>query len=190
MRYILPLLFITLISASTSINVNNTKENAFDEINSLQSNCNAFIRKKLAPFYPLMKKIQDFFGEGKILQLVEMADINIKNITDEDKKLLKKYDKYVKKHDEIDFGKLLFLLSNIEEDSIKRERVSAIDNIRDDVFKNKRCRKDYEIIRDLYKQLNKFYEEIKSDYEQIKNLYTKYSMQEEYKRIFEKPLKL
>jgi len=48
MRYILPLLLITLISASTSITVNNTKEiNIVDEFNSLHLNCSTFIRKKL-----------------------------------------------------------------------------------------------------------------------------------------------
>ena len=75
MRSILPILFIALISASISININDTKENNYDEINSLQSNCSNFISKKLVAFYPLMKKVQYFFGEGKLSQLVVMAEV-------------------------------------------------------------------------------------------------------------------
>jgi len=189
MKSILPLLLIALISASTSINVNSTKENNYDEINSLQSNCSTFIRKKLVGLFPLIKKVQYFFGEGKLLQLVMMADVIINDLTEKDKQLLKKFDKLVKTSETNEIDKIGDLLEKykINENSYKNERVSAIDNIRDDVFKNKLCRKDYEIIRDVYKQINKYYKEIKSYYEEIKNLYTKYSKQEDYKRLLEMP---
>ena len=104
--------------------------------------------------------------------------------------LLKKFDKLVKKSEAIEIEKFGYLLEKykINEDSIKQE--SSIDNIRDDALEKNLCREDYEILKDLYKQINKCYEEIKSYYEEIKNLYTKYSMQEEYKKIVEMPLKL
>ena len=188
MRYILPLLLITLISASTSITVNNTKEiNIVDEFNSLHLNCSTFIRKKLVAFSLLMKKMQYFFGEGKIMQLSMMANIIIKNITDEDLQIIKKGEKLIDKSKKLETEKIDDFLKKykVNENSNKYERVTTIDNIKNDVFKNELCRKDYEIIRGAYKQINKYYDDIKSYYKQVKHIYTKYSMQESYKQILE-----
>jgi len=189
MRYILPLLLITLISVSTSITVNNTKD---DEFSSLHSNCSYFIRQKLVAFFPLINKAKYFFGEGKIIQLCIMADVIIKNITDEDMQIIKKVDKLINGPNGVEFEKFEDLLKKykVNENSNKNERVTTIDNIRNNVFKNELCRKDYEIIKGLYKQFNKYYNNIKSYYEQVKNIYTKYSMEDAYKRILEIPLKL
>ena len=193
MRYILPLLLITLISVSTSITVNNTKEiNKVDELNSLQTNCSDFIRKKLEAFFPLINKAKYFFGEGKIIQLCLMADVIIKNITDEDMKIIKKFEIFINGPNGVEFEKFEDLLKKykVNENPNKNERVTTIDNIRNNVFKNELCRKDYELIKVLYKQFNKYYNNIKSYYEQVKNIYAKYSMEEAYKRILEIPLKL
>ena len=189
MRYILPLLLITLISVSTSITVNNTKD---DEFSSLHSNCSDFIRQKLVAFFPLINKAKYFFGEGKIIQLCIMADVIIKNITDEDMQIIKKVDKFINGPNGVEFEKFEDLLKKykVNENSNKNERVTTIDNIRNNVFKNELCRKDYEIIKGLYNQFNKYYNNIKSYYEQVKNIYTKYSMEDAYKRILEIPLKL
>ena len=190
MRYILSLLFISLISASTSIIANNTKEiNKVVKNNSLQSNCSTFIRKNIIICFPLIKKIQYYFGEGKILQLTMMIDVVITNLTDEDKQIIKEGSKLIdqsKKSEIKEFDDLIDKYK-VTENSIKYERVTTINNIRNDVFKNELCRRDYEIVRATYKQINKYYYDIKRYYEQIKNIYTKYSMQEAYKDILEAP---
>ena len=188
MRYILSLLFISLISTSTSIIANSTKEiNKVVKNNSLQSNCSTFIRKNIMIYFHLLKKVQYYFWEGKIIQLSMMADIIIKNITDEDKQIIKEGSKLIdqsKKSEIKEFDDLIEKYK-IKENPIKYERITTINNIRNDIFKNEVCRRDYEIVRATYKQINKYYYEIKRYYEQIKNIYTKYSMQKEYKRILE-----
>ena len=189
MRYFLPLLLITLISTSVSITVNNTKEiNIIDEFNFLKSNCSTFIRKKLVALFPLLKKTQYFFGEGKIIQLSMMVDVIIKNLTNEDMQIIKKGEKLINKSKALGSEKIEDLLNKykVNENSNKNERITSIDNIRNDVLKNELCRKDYEIIKGLYKQINKYYDDIKSYYEQVKNIYTKYSMKEDYKRIIKR----
>ena len=190
MRYILSLLFISLISTSTSIIANSTKEiNKVVKNNSLQSNCSTFIRKNIIICFPLIKKIQYYFGEGKILQLTMMIDVVITNLTDEDKQIIKEGIKLIDQSKKLQLKEFEDLIHKykITENSFKYERVTTINNIRNDVFKNELCRRDYEIVRATYKQISKYYDEIKRYYEQIKNIYTKYSMQEAYKDILEAP---
>ena len=77
----------------------------------------------------------------------------------------------------------------VYKNSYKYERITSINNIRNDALIYKVCREEFNKMREACNQIKKYCNNLKSYYEQIKDIYTKYNKQELLYKMGNKSIK-
>ena len=167
MGYILPLLFIALISISTSIITNNTQEiNEVGKFRFYQQKCFDFFGKALSAIAPYKVQINKLDKEKGLFESINNAERLITNITDGDRQIIMKGKKLIKQFENFksifEKGLDIYKKNIVYQNSNKYERVTSVNNIRNDALIYKVCREEYNKMREAYNQIKKYCNHLKS----------------------------